>query len=236
MMKALVFAAGLGQRMRPITNTLPKPLVTVAGKTLLDHALDRVDQAGFETAIVNVHYLADQIERHVAHRQKPHIIISDETQQLLETGGGTKKALPFFEDKPFLTLNSDTFWIEGASSNIQRMKNAWNSQTMDGLLLLAPTTSSVGYDSKGDFIMDANGLLKRRPEREVAPFVYSGVGILKPQLFDNIPDQAFSLNLVYDRVIAQKRLYGLRLDGIWLHVGTPDAIQKANTCYQMSTL
>lgn len=224
---AMVLAAGLGQRMRPLTLTLPKPLVRIGGRAMLDHALDRLDEAGIETAIVNVHHLADLVERHVEDRARPKIVISDERGVLLETGGGTKKALPLIGPAPFLLLNSDSLWIEGPHSNIARFVETWDPGRMDILLLLASTATSLGYEGRGDFSMDPGGALRRRGEREVCPFVYAGVAILKPELFADTPDGAFSLNLLFDRAIVSNRLHGLRLDGQWLHVGTPASIPAA---------
>lgn len=231
---AFVLAAGLGTRMRPITDRLPKPLVEVGGRTMLDRALDRLERAGIGTAIVNVHYLADQIERHLAARPAPRIIISDERDLLLETGGGIVKALPLLGADPFLVMNSDSLWIDGASDNLARLVEAWDGTRMDGLLLLAPTSASLGYDGRGDFQMDAGGVLTRREQGQVAPFVYAGVAILKPSLFAGDAVEPFSLNRQFDRALAKGRLYGLRLDGVWLHVGTPDAIPQAEAALAAS--
>ncbi|MCB4803305.1 MurNAc alpha-1-phosphate uridylyltransferase [Methylobacterium brachiatum] len=232
---AFVLAAGLGKRMRPVTATVPKPLVEVAGKALLDHALDRAAEAGIETAIVNVHYLPDLIEGHLARRTGgPAIQVSDERAALLETGGGIRKALPLLGDAPFVVLNSDSFWLEGPAPNLRRLIDAWDPARMDALLLVAPTATSLGYDGAGDFVMDADGRLERRGEREVAPFIYAGVAILQPGLFADTPEGAFSLNLLFDRAIAAGRLSGMRLDGQWLHVGTPDAIRAAEERVQAS--
>ena len=226
--RAFVLAAGLGKRMRPVTATVPKPLVAVAGKALLDHALDRAAEAGIETAIVNVHYLPDLIEGHLARRtQGPAIQVSDERAALLETGGGIRKALPLLGAAPFVVLNSDSFWLEGPAPNLRRLIDAWDPQRMDALLLVAPTATSLGYDGAGDFVMDADDRLERRGARAVAPFIYAGVAILQPGLFADTPEGAFSLNLLFDRAIAAGRLSGMRLDGQWLHVGTPDAIRAA---------
>ncbi|CAA2099858.1 D-glycero-alpha-D-manno-heptose 1-phosphate guanylyltransferase [Methylobacterium bullatum] len=226
--RAFVLAAGLGKRMRPITATVPKPLVEVAGRALLDHALDRAAEAGIGEAVVNVHYLADLLEGHLARRATaPAIRISDERDALLETGGGVKKALPLLGTDPFLVLNSDSFWLEGPQPNLGRLIETWEPERMDILLLVAPTTTSLGYEGKGDFVMNAGGALQRRNEREVAPFIYAGVAILKPELFADTPDGSFSLNLLFDRAIERERLFGLRLDGQWLHVGTPEAIEAA---------
>jgi MurNAc alpha-1-phosphate uridylyltransferase len=224
---AMVLAAGLGKRMQPVTATIPKPLVKVGGRALVDHGLDRLAQAGTATAIVNVHYLADLIEAHVRQRQRPKIVISDERGELLETGGGVKKALPLLGNDPFVLLNSDSLWIEGPQANLVRLGQAWDARRMDILLLLAGLTASIGYEGLGDFAMDPDGRLKRRGQGQGAPFVYAGVAILKPQLFADTPSGAFSLNLLFDRAIAAGRLYGLRLDGQWLHVGTPESIAAA---------
>ncbi|MGX9983549.1 nucleotidyltransferase family protein [Methylobacterium fujisawaense] len=226
--RAFVLAAGLGKRMRPVTATVPKPLVEVAGKALLDHALDRVAEAGIGTAVVNVHYLADLIEGHLAGRTEgPATLVSDERGALLETGGGIRKALPLLGAGPFVVLNSDSFWLEGPASNLRRLIESWDGDRMDGLLLVAPTATSLGYEGAGDFVMDPDGRLERRGEREVAPFIYAGVAILTPSLFADTPTDAFSLNLLFDRAIAAGRLFGMRLDGQWLHVGTPEAIRAA---------
>lgn len=227
---AMVLAAGLGKRMRPITATTPKPLVEVAGKSLIDFTLDRLQEAGIEQVVVNVHYLADLVEGHLAKRASPTIAISDERERLLETGGGLKKALPLLGSDPFLTLNSDSLWIEGPQPNLRRLVAAWDPVRMDILLLLAPTATSVGYEGLGDFAMDAEGRLRRRQEREITPFVFAGVAIVKPELLADTPDGPFSANLLYDRAIAAGRLYGLRLDGQWLHVGDPRSLTAAEEC------
>jgi N-acetyl-alpha-D-muramate 1-phosphate uridylyltransferase len=224
---AMVLAAGNGMRMRPLTDRTPKPLIEVCGKPLLDNVLDRLAAAGVETAVVNVHHLADQIERHVAGRRTPRIVISDERATLLDTGGGVVKALPSLGAAPFYHLNSDTIWIDGVKSNLVRLAESFDPAKMDALLLLAATSSSVGYSGRGDFAMAPDGRLRRRSEREVAPFVYAGVAILSPSLFAGAPDGPFSLNLLFDRAIEAGRFYGLRLEGVWMHVGTPDAIAAA---------
>jgi MurNAc alpha-1-phosphate uridylyltransferase len=228
---AMVLAAGLGTRMRPITDRLPKPLVAIAGRSMLDHALDRLAQAGVTQAVVNVHHLAEQVEAHLAGRSRPAITISDERAQLLETGGGVKKALPLLGEAPFLHVNSDSLWSERGTANLAAMIAAWDPQRMDMLLLLAPRESSVGFDGAGDFTRAPDGRLARRGQAVTAPFVYAGVAILKPGLFADTPDGPFSLNLLFDRAIAAGRLHGHRLDGLWLHVGTPDAIPLAEAAY-----
>ena len=227
---AMVLAAGLGKRMRPITVTTPKPLVQVGGRSLIDFTLDRLAEAGIERVVVNVHYLADLVEVHLAKRASPTIVLSDEREQLLETGGGLKKALPLLGAEPFLTLNSDSLWIEGPQPNLRRFVAAWDPARMDILMLLAPTATSVGYDGLGDFAMDAEGRLRRRQEREITPFVYAGVAVVKPELLADTPDGPFSANLLYDRAIAAGRLYGMRLDGQWLHVGDPQSLAAAADC------
>ncbi len=232
---AMVLAAGLGTRMRPLTDKVPKPLVEVSGRPLLDHVLDRLAQAGVGEAVVNVHHHADQIERHVAARTgAPHITVSDERDALLETGGGVRRALPLLGDAPFLTINSDTIWVEGARPNLDRLLERFDPEIMDVLLLLAPVALSVGYDGLGDFRMDPDGRLIRRVERQVVPFVYAGAGIVKPALFEGSPEGAFSLNCIFDKALETGRLFGLRLDGVWMHVGTPDAIALAEDALHKS--
>ncbi|MBH0238846.1 nucleotidyltransferase family protein [Methylobrevis albus] len=225
--KAMVLAAGRGKRMRPLSATTPKPLIEVRGRALVDHVLDRLVEAGVETAVVNVHYLADLVEVHVLKRTAPAIIISDERDRLLDTGGGVVKALPHFGDEPFYHLNSDSIWIEGIRPNLAMLAEHFDASRMDMLLLLAPTVSSVGYDGVGDFVMDKDGRLARRPERDVAPFVYAGAAIIHPRIFEGETVAPFSLNRFFDAGIDAGRLFGLRMDGIWLHVGTPQAIGEA---------
>jgi N-acetyl-alpha-D-muramate 1-phosphate uridylyltransferase len=225
--RAMVLAAGLGKRMRPLTDTVPKPLVRVAGKPLLDYALDRLSDAGVTQAVVNVHYHAAQIEAHLKSRTRPRIVISDEREQILDTGGGVVKALPHLGAVPFFHMNSDTLWIEGVKPNLLRLAGEFDAARMNVLLLLASTATSIGYDGRGDFNMAPDGRLTRRPEREVAPFVYAGAAILSPAIFADAPKGAFSLNRLFDRAADTGGLYGLRLDGTWMHVGTPEAIKAA---------
>lgn len=233
--KAMVLAAGLGTRMRPLTDKVPKPLIAVSGRPLLDHVLDRLAQAGVEEAVVNVHHHAGQIERHLAERAgPPRITISDERDALLETGGGVRRALPLLGSEPFLTINSDTIWAEGAQPNLKRLMEGFDPDTMDALLLVAPAALSVGYDGLGDFRMDPDGRLVRRVERQVVPFVFAGASIFKPTLFQDEPQERFSLNRIFDKALAAGRLYGLRLDGVWMHVGTPDAIALAEDALEKS--
>jgi MurNAc alpha-1-phosphate uridylyltransferase len=232
---AIVLAAGLGKRMLPITETMPKPLVKVAGRTLIDFALDRLDEAGIETVVVNVHHFADMLEAHLCGRSRPQIIVSDEREAVLETGGGVKKALPLLGNGPFLTFNSDSIWIEGPRPNLLRLIEAWDPERMDVLMLVAPLVSSIGYDGRGDFSMAADGRLIRRQQNEVVPFVYAGVAIVKPDMLSGTPEGPFSANVFYDRAIGSGRLYGLGLDGQWLHVGEPQAIVEAEACLAAST-
>jgi MurNAc alpha-1-phosphate uridylyltransferase len=230
----MVLAAGRGERMRPLTDTLPKPLVSVAGKPLLDHVLDRLAAAGVERAVVNVHYLADLIENHLAGRKAPRIVISDERAQLLDTGGGVVMALPALGRAPFFHINSDTIWIDSVKPNLERLAEVFDPATMDALLLLAPSTESIGYSGRGDFVMMPDRRLRRRGEREVAPFVYAGAAILRPELFDGAPKGPFSLTRLFDRAAEAGRLHGLRLEGVWMHVGTPEAIAKAEAAIRAS--
>lgn len=221
---AMILGAGLGTRMRPLTEMVPKPLVRLDGRALVDHALDRLEEAGITRVIVNVHYRADQLEAHLKSRTHPEILISDERAELLDTGGGIVKALPLIGGKPFVIHNADTAWIEGLGGAIPRLMSAWNPDEMDCLMLLALAATSIGYDGHGDFNMEPSGVLLRRPERQEAPFVFAGVSIAHPRLFDDAPSGPFSLNRLWDRAITARRLYGARLDGIWMHVGTPEAL------------
>ena len=231
---AMVLAAGLGERMRPLTDRMPKPLVPVAGKPLIDHVLDRLAAAGVERAVVNVHYLADMIERHLKGRTRPQIVISDEREKLLNTGGGVVKALDAIGREPFFHVNSDTIWIDGVKPNLERLAEAFDPTTMDALLLLAPVADSIGYANRGDFGMASDGRLTRRGEREIAPFVYAGAALLSPKLFKDAPAGAFSLTALFDRAAAVGRLHGLRLEGVWMHVGTPEAIKQAEAAIAAS--
>jgi MurNAc alpha-1-phosphate uridylyltransferase len=233
--RAMVLAAGMGTRMRPLTDTMPKPLVKVAGKPLLDHVLDRLADAGVERAVVNVHHFAEQIIDHVKGRKAPQITISDERGVLLDTGGGVVKALPELGDTPFFHLNADTIWIDSVKPNLTRLAETFDPATMDALLLLAPIAGSIGYGGRGDFNMGSDGRLKPRPEREVAPFVYAGAAILSPSLFAGAPQGKFSLTTLFMRAAETGRLSGLRLEGLWMHVGTPDAIAAAEQAIRAST-
>jgi MurNAc alpha-1-phosphate uridylyltransferase len=229
--KAMVLAAGLGLRMRPLTDNMPKPLVRVAGQPLLDHVLDKLGAAGVVEAVVNVHYLPDQIIAHTAARSRPKVIISDERDQVLGTGGAVVKALPLLGSQPFFHLNADTMWIDGVRPNLTRLAETFDPDRMDILLLMAPTTTSIGYAGRGDYGMLPDGALRKRKEHQVVPFVYAGAAIMSPSLFDGAPTGEFSLTKMFDRANEQERLFGLRLDGVWMHVGTPDAVAAAEEAF-----
>lgn len=229
---AMVLAAGLGTRMRPLTDAMPKPLVPLAGRAMLDHVLDRLAAAGITTAIVNVHYKADQIEQHVRARATPRIIISDERDALLETGGGIVRARNLLGDAPIVIHNSDSVWIEKATSNLARLVDAWDSTRMDSLMLLAPSAGSLGYDGRGDFHLDTDGRVRRRASNETAPYVFAGVSIIDPKHFDGEAERPFSLNIIWDRILAAGRLHAIVLDGLWMHVGTPEALAEANAAIE----
>jgi MurNAc alpha-1-phosphate uridylyltransferase len=232
----MVLAAGLGTRMRPLTDNMPKPLVKVAGKALIDHVLDRLAEVGVERAVVNVHHFADQMQQHLVHRKHPQIVISDEHGLLLGTGGGVKKALPELGDAPFFLSNSDTFWIDDVKPNLARLADAFDPVAMDALLLLAPTAGSIGYAGRGDFAMVvADGRLRKRAGQEAAPFVYAGAAILSSALFKGAPQGEFPLTALFDRAAAAGRLHGLQLEGLWMHVGSPDVIAEAEAAIRAST-
>ena len=223
---AMVLAAGLGKRMLPITAALPKPLVSIAGKTLLDWGLDALAEAGVSKAVVNVHYLPDQIVAHVAGRQKPKVIISDESAELLDSAGGIAQALPELGAAPFFILNADTFWIDRTSSNLDRLALAWVPPRMDILLMLADFQSATGHSGGSDFLLAGDGKLARAAGVPDG-LIYAGAAILHPRIFDGAPVGRHSINLHFDKAIAQGRLYGMKMDGHWLTVGTPDAMPLA---------
>ncbi len=225
--RAMILAAGLGTRMRPITETIPKPLVHVAGKTMLDHALDALADAGVTDTAINVHYLPDQIIDHVALRECPRVTISDERDTLLDSGGGVKKAISGFPNGPFYILNADSFWLDSTPTNLSGMAGNWREDDMDMQLLVARKDSAVGFDGPGDFFMDDSGRLSRRGKAASAPYVYAGAIIAKAQLLNAIAEAKFSLNRLFDDAIARNRLFGCCLQGLWLHVGTPAAIEDA---------
>lgn len=224
---AMVLAAGLGKRMYPLTVDRPKPLVEVAGKRLIDYAFDRLRSANITRAVVNVHYLAEQVEDWAQSQTAPEIVISDERRQLLDTGGGIQKALDHLGPAPFFVLNSDSFWLDGAIPALERLRRAWDGARMDSLLLLSPQASAVGYEGAGDFHRDAGWRLNRRQPGETAPFIYAGCYLVSPSLFAGAPEGAFSMNLLWDAALARGRLFGLLHDGLWIHVGRPDSIAYA---------
>jgi MurNAc alpha-1-phosphate uridylyltransferase len=225
--RAMIMAAGFGQRMRPLTNGKPKPLVKVAGKPLIDYGIERLSEAGCELAVVNVHYLPDQIESWASHHASPKIVISDERQELLDTGGGILKALPLLGDAPFFVVNSDSIWIDKGKPALQRLIARWDDARMDCLLLLCHPARTIGYNGRGDFLSDADGRLLGRPKAGETGLAYIGAYLVHPRLFANIRLLKFSMNLLWDRAIAEGRLYGIEHEGQWLHVGTPDAIPLA---------
>jgi N-acetyl-alpha-D-muramate 1-phosphate uridylyltransferase len=225
-MHAMLLAAGLGTRMRPLTDSMPKPLVPVAGRPMIDYLLDALEAAGIRKIVANVHYLADLLEAHLRARSGLEVAVSDEREKLLDSGGGVKKALPLLGKGPFLVLNADSFWIDGPRSNLKRVVEAFDPDSMDILLLLAPTTTSVGWGNRGDFAFLPDGRLQRPHKGEVTPFAYAGVAIFRPECFADTPD-IFSLNLLFDRAAEAGRFFGLRLDGLWMHVGTPAAVTEA---------
>ena len=221
---AMVMAAGLGKRMRPLTATQPKPMVRVAGKPLIDHALDRLAEAGVSRAVVNVHYLADALEAHITERETPSIIISDERELLLETGGGMIKAKDHLPD-PFFCLNADNIWLDGPASGFHDLSNRWNPEEMDALLLVVPHTRAVNFNGQGDFHMDAVGRLSRRKPGRVAPFIYTGIQLVSHRLLRDAPEGNFSTNVLWNRAIEEGRLFGASFTGLWFEVGTPQAIK-----------
>lgn len=220
---AMVLAAGLGKRMRPLTASQPKPLVRVAGKPLIDHALDRLAEAGVAKAVVNVHYLADALEAHVIAREAPKVTVSDERDILLETGGGMIKALPLLPD-PFFCINSDNVWLEGPKDVFHDLSDAWDGRRMDALLALVPHRGAHNFRGKGDFNMDATGQVTRRRSGRIAPFIFTGIQLVSHRLLSDAPQGPFSTNVLWDRAIEQGRLFGIAFTGQWYEVGTPEAI------------
>jgi len=224
----MVMAAGLGKRMRPLTATRPKPLVEVAGKMLIDHCLERLKAAGVKRAVVNVHYLADALEAHLHNRvQGIEIIVSDERAQLLDTGGGLLHALPLIDADPFIVVNSDNLWIDGAVDTLRLLASNWDGERMDALLLLVPLARANCHGGQGDFHMDACGTLRRKRAGGVAPFVFTGVQMVSKRLCDGeLPEGPFSTNLLGDRAIAAGRCFGVVHQGLWFDVGTPANVKK----------
>jgi MurNAc alpha-1-phosphate uridylyltransferase len=226
---AMIMGAGLGTRMRPLTDDRPKPLVTVGGKSLIDHSIDRLVAAGVSLVAVNLHYKAEMLRNHLAKRRDVEIVFSDESDMLLDTGGGVVKAMSHFAGAPFFVLNSDSIWIEDGIPGLSAMLAAWDADRMDGLLLLADMHTALGYEGSGDFVLRPNGHLVRARDAKSdgTTYAYPGVQIAHPRLFAGAPAGAFSTNIMWDRAIAQGRLFGTLLDGTWIHVGTPEARDEA---------
>ncbi|WP_205480561.1 nucleotidyltransferase family protein [Sphingomonas arenae] len=232
---AMVMAAGLGKRMRPLTATRPKPLVEVAGKALLDHVLDRLRSAGVERVVVNVHYLADALEAHLkAKANGLDVQISDERDLLLETGGGLKKALPLIDCDPFLAVNSDNFWVDGPADTLKLLASHWDGERMDCLLLLVPHARAGNHSGLGDFHMGKDGRLARRTRSKVAPFVFTGIQIVAKRMLEGAPDGPFSTNLLWDRAIEEGRCFGVVHQGLWFDVGTPGAIRATEQALELA--
>ncbi|WP_086735690.1 nucleotidyltransferase family protein [Erythrobacter colymbi] len=221
---AMILAAGLGKRMRPLTASQPKPLVRVAGKALIDHALDRLAEAGIGKAVVNVHYLADALEAHVLARKAPQVTVSDERALLLETGGGMTKALPQLPD-PFFALNADNIWLDGPKSAFHDLSRRWDPEEMDALLLVVPHARAMNFSGPGDFHMDPMGRLSRRRPGRIAPFIYTGIQLVSHRLLRDAPEGPFSTNILWNRAMEEGRLFGLSFTGLWFEVGTPQMIR-----------
>jgi MurNAc alpha-1-phosphate uridylyltransferase len=231
---AMIMGAGLGTRMRPLTDDRPKPLVMVGGKTLIDHSIDRLVAAGVRLVVVNLHYKAEMLRAHLSKRRDVEIVFSDETETLLDTGGGVVKAMPHFAGQPFFVINSDSIWVEGGTPALPAMLAGWDPSRMDGLLLLAEMKTAMGYDGTGDFALTADGHVARARGHAGKAYAYPGVQIVHPRLFEGAPDGAFSTNVMWDRAIAAGRLSGIVLDGVWIHVGTPEARDEAEAYLRAS--
>ncbi|NQU60702.1 MAG: nucleotidyltransferase family protein [Rhodospirillales bacterium] len=229
---AMVLAAGLGTRMKPLTDDIPKPLIRLNGRSLIDHALDRLADAGVKQAIINTHHLGEKLETHLKDRKSPEILFSPEPE-LLETGGGVANALPLLGEHTFYVVNADAFWLNGPFDALNRLAATWDEDAMDGLLLLHSTIDAYGYRGQGDFCSGSDGLLSRRPEQEVSPWLFTGIQILHPRLFADAKGGAFSLNVLYDKAIDQGRLFGAVHDGEWFHVGTPEGLDEAEAYMQL---
>ena len=229
--KAMVLAAGLGLRMRPITVNLPKPLVPLHGISLLDRVLDHLAGVGVELAVINLHYLSHLIKDHLSKRTQPNIVFSHEKRVLLETGGGIKRALPQLGDSPFFAVNADIAWTDGSLPALSRLSGFWKASLMDALLLLHPVSAATGYDGLGDYKIGADGRLGRAKNEELAPYVFTGVQLLNPLLFEHAPEGVFPMNVLYDKAQSQGRLFGLVHDGEWYHIGTPLGLQIAESCF-----
>lgn len=222
---AMIMAAGLGKRMRPLTATKPKPLIEVGGKALLDHVLEKLRVAGVTKVVVNVHYLADALEAHLVSRDHGlEVVISDERKLLMETGGGLVRAAPLIDSDPFLALNSDNLWIDGPADTLKLLASHWDDSRMDALLLLVPQARALNHKGMGDFHMDREGRLRRRERSHVAPFVFTGIQMVSKRLLRDSPEGPFSTNLLWDRAIEEGRCFGAVHQGLWFDVGTPKSI------------
>ena len=230
---AMVLAAGLGKRMRPLTASRSKPMVRVAGKPLIDHVLDRLAEAGIARAVVNVHYLADALEAHVTSRAAPRVTISDEREELLETGGGMVKAEPLLPD-PFFEVNSDNIWLDGPTNAFRELSDVWQPDRMDALLLVVPHSRAHNFAGSGDFYMSAAGRLSRPKPGRVAPFIWTGIQLLSKRLLRDAPQGPFSTNVLWNRAIEEGRLYGVAFTGQWFEVGTPAAIAPTEAALKES--
>lgn len=227
---AMAMAAGRGTRMRPLTDDRCKAMVEVCGKTLIDWTLDKFAKAGVERAVVNVHHYADALEAHIRDRTAPRVVISDERETLLETGGGLVKAAPLLGADPVFVANSDSVWIdEGEESELSRLAAAFDPEVMDCLLLLAPLARQLGYGGKGDFLLHEDGRLERRGTRDSAPYAYAGVQVLHPRLLEGEPEEVFSTNRLWDKALQGSRVFGLPMESYWMHVGDPGAREEAET-------
>ena len=224
---AMVLAAGKGTRMRDLASERPKPLIKVKDTPLIDGVLDRVSAAGIRKVVVNVHHFAGMLRDHLVSRQEPEIAISDESDQLLDTGGGVARALEHFDGRPFFVLNADVLWLDGRANTLSRLAQRWSDEEMDALLLMCFTINAIGYEGLGDFMMADDGRLSRREEQCVAPFAFSGIQVLHPRLFDAVSDGVFSLNHLWDEAESKGRLFGLIHEGAWMHVGTPEGVSAA---------
>ena len=226
--RAMVMAAGLGTRMRPLTDDRCKALVELSGKTLIDWMLDRLAEAGVQEAVVNVHHFADRLETHLEQRTAPAITVSDERDELLETGGGLAKAAPLLGEDPIFVANIDSVWPEdGAESELRKLARAFDPERMDALLLITPTANTLGFDGPGDFFLKQDGQLERRGERASAPYAYTGVQILHPRVLKGLPVEPFSTNLIWNTALEAGRIYGCVMDAFWMHVGDPQAREAA---------
>ncbi len=228
---AMILAAGLGKRMRPLTASQPKPLVRVAGKALIDHALDRLSEAGVARAVVNVHYLADALEAHVLARKAPQVTVSDERALLLETGGGMVRALVHLPD-PFFALNADNIWLDGPKNAFHDLSRRWDPEVMDALLLVVPHARAANFSGPGDFHMDSLGKLSRRRDGRIAPFIYTGIQLVSHRLLRDAPEWPFSTNILWNRAMEEGRLFGMSFTGLWFEVGTPQAIRPTEEALQ----